>query len=86
MSVFCVHTSTSFYRTHVCLVATAGLVIGADNALLSHEAELRRSEQAIRRLAVIELSRQGLVPTETAIARWRDERTREEQETLVKDS
>lgn len=80
------HTGTSFYRTHVCLVATAGLVIGADNALLSHEAELRRSEQAIRRLAVIELSRQGLVPTETAIARWRDERTREEQETLVKDS
>ncbi|KAG6378454.1 hypothetical protein JVT61DRAFT_12710 [Boletus reticuloceps] len=61
-----------------CPVATAGLVIGADNALLSHEAELRRSEQVIRRLAVMDLSRQGLVPTETAIARWRDERARQE--------
>jgi len=66
----------SFCRSHVCLVATAGLVIGADNALLSHEAEFRRSENAIRKLAVMELSRQGLVPTETAIARWRDERGR----------
>ncbi|KAF8138186.1 hypothetical protein EV363DRAFT_1313360 [Boletus edulis] len=62
----------------VTIFATAGLVIGADNALLSHEAELRRSEQVIRRLAVMELSRQGLVPTETAIARWRDERARQE--------
>lgn len=71
-------------RSHVCLVATAGLVIGADNALLSHEAELRRSENAIRRLAVMELSRQGLVPTETAISRWRDERARQGEVTLVK--
>lgn len=70
--------NASFYRSHVCLVATAGLVIGADNALLSHEAELRRSENAIRKLAVMELSRQGLVPTETAISRWRDERARHE--------
>ncbi|KAG9317207.1 hypothetical protein JVU11DRAFT_1400 [Chiua virens] len=67
----------------VTIFATSGLVIGADNALLSHEAELRQSEQAIRRLAVMELSRQGLVPTETAITRWRDERARQEA-TLVK--
>ena len=67
-----------FCRSHVRLVATAGLVIGADNALLTHEAQLRQSEHAIRRLAVIELSRQGLVPTETAIARWRDGRARQE--------
>lgn len=60
-------------------VATAGLIIGADNALLSHEAELRQSENAIRRLAIMQLSRQGLVPTESAIARWRDERARQEQ-------
>jgi len=64
--------------------ATAGLVIGADNALLSHETELRRSENTIRRLAAVELSRQGLVPTETAISRWRDERARQGEATLVK--
>ncbi|KAG8218382.1 hypothetical protein J3R82DRAFT_4004 [Butyriboletus roseoflavus] len=63
----------------VTMFATSGLVIGADNALLSHEAEFRQSENAIRRLAVMELSRQGLVPTESAIARWRDERARQEQ-------
>lgn len=67
------------YCYHIFPVVTAGLVIGADNALLSHEAEFRQSENAIRRLAVIELSRQGLVPTETAIARWREERARQEQ-------
>jgi hypothetical protein len=71
-------------RSHICLVATAGLVIGADNALLSHETELRRSENTIRRLAAVELSRQGLVPTETAISRWRDERARQGEATLVK--
>ena len=71
-------------RSHFCLVATAGLVIGADNALLSHEAKLRRSENAVRRLAIMELSRQGLVPTETAISRWRDERARQGEATLVK--
>lgn len=59
-------------------------MISADNALLSHEAEFRRSEQAIRKLAVIDLSRQGLVPTETAIARWRDERVRQAEATSVK--
>jgi len=62
----------------VTLFVTAGLVVGADNALLSHEAEFRQSESAIRRLAVMELSRQGIVPTETAITRWREERTRRE--------
>jgi len=62
----------------VTIFATAGLVIGADNALLTHEAQLRQSEHAIRKLAIMELSRQGLVPTETAIARWRDDRVRQE--------
>ncbi|EGO01763.1 hypothetical protein SERLA73DRAFT_103755 [Serpula lacrymans var. lacrymans S7.3] len=51
-----------------------GLVIGADNALLSHEAERRRSENAIRREARLELARRGLVGTETEIAKWRAER------------
>ncbi|KAF9246942.1 hypothetical protein BU15DRAFT_39136 [Melanogaster broomeanus] len=62
----------------VSLTAVFGLVIGADNALLSHEVEFRRSEQAIRRLATLDLTRQGLVPTETAIAHWRAERARQE--------
>ncbi|KIJ19921.1 hypothetical protein PAXINDRAFT_166118 [Paxillus involutus ATCC 200175] len=62
----------------VSLFGIYGLVIGADNALLSHEAEVRRSEQAIRRLAMLDLTRQGLVPTETAIAQWRAERARQE--------
>lgn len=66
------------HRSYVRLVATAGLVIGADNALLTHEEQLRYSEHAIRKLAVMELSRQGVVPTETAITRWRDERARQE--------
>ncbi|KAG0705475.1 hypothetical protein DFH29DRAFT_800161 [Suillus ampliporus] len=60
----------------------AGLVIGADNALLTHEAERRQSEHAIRREARIDLARRGLIGTETEIAKWRAERTRrlEEQE------
>ncbi|KAG1791376.1 uncharacterized protein HD556DRAFT_651692 [Suillus plorans] len=58
----------------------AGLVIGADNALLSHEAERRQSEHAIRREARIDLARRGLVGTETEIAKWRAERTRQMEE------
>lgn len=54
-----------------------GLAIGADNALLSHEAERRRSENAIRRQATLELSRRGMVPTETAIAKWRAEKAQQ---------
>ncbi|KAG1762277.1 hypothetical protein EDD22DRAFT_892607 [Suillus occidentalis] len=58
----------------------AGLVIGADNALLTHEAERRQSEHAIRREARIDLARRGLVGTETEIAKWRAERTRKMEE------
>ena len=52
-------------------------MIGADNALLTHEAERRRSEHAIRREARIDLARRGLIGTETEIAKWRAERTRQ---------
>ncbi|KAG2077606.1 hypothetical protein BDR04DRAFT_981583, partial [Suillus decipiens] len=52
----------------------AGLVIGADNALLAHEAERRQSEHAVRREARIDLARRGLIGTETEIAKWRAER------------
>lgn len=58
----------------VSMSAVFGLVIGADTALLAHEAERRRSENATRRQATRELSRNGIVPTETAIAKWRSER------------
>ncbi|KAH7903634.1 hypothetical protein BJ138DRAFT_1167825 [Hygrophoropsis aurantiaca] len=53
-----------------------GLVIGADTALLSHEADRRRSEHAIRREARLDLARRGLVGTETEIAKWRADKAR----------
>jgi hypothetical protein len=61
-------------------VTIAGLVIGADNALLTHEAERRQSEHAIRREARMDLARRGLIATETEIAKWRVERTRQLEE------
>jgi len=51
-----------------------GLVIGAENALLSHEAERRQTESTLRKEARIELARRGLVATETEIAKWKAER------------
>ncbi|KZT12993.1 uncharacterized protein LAESUDRAFT_740232 [Laetiporus sulphureus 93-53] len=51
-----------------------GLVLGAENALLVHEAEKRLTESAIRKQARIELARRGLVATETEIAKWKAER------------
>ena len=57
-----------------CLLGTVfGLVLGAENALLAHEAERRQTEGAIRKQARIELARRGLVPTETEIAKWKAE-------------
>ena len=53
-----------------------GLVVGAENALLSHEKEQRRTETALRREARIELAKRGLVGTETEIAKWKEERER----------
>ena len=51
-----------------------GLVVGADSALLSHEASQRVTETALRREARIDLARQGRVGTETEIAKWKKER------------
>lgn len=72
----CESQHIALVRSHAeCLSAAVfGLVIGADTALLAHEAERRRSENATRRQATRELSRNGIVPTETAIAKWRSER------------
>lgn len=38
---------------------------------MAHEAARRREENLIRREARIDLARQGLVGTETEIAKWR---------------
>ena len=55
-------------------VTMFGLVIGADNALLSHERDRRIAETALRREARIDLARRGLVGTETEISKWKEER------------
>jgi len=47
--------------------------VGADKALLSHEAREREAEAALRNQARLELGRRGIVGTETEIAKWKDE-------------
>ncbi|EKM59663.1 uncharacterized protein PHACADRAFT_250305 [Phanerochaete carnosa HHB-10118-sp] len=54
-----------------------GLVTYAESALQRLEQEERLREGEIRKQARLELSRQGLVPTETAIAQWKEARMRE---------
>ncbi|KIM68711.1 hypothetical protein SCLCIDRAFT_891733 [Scleroderma citrinum Foug A] len=71
------HQTLPFKAFLVSVSAIFGLVIGADDALICHEADRRRSENAIRRQASLDLSRKGMVPTETAIAKWRAERMQE---------
>lgn len=67
-----------------------GLVLGAENALLSHEKDQRRVETALRREARIDLAKRGLVGTETEIAKWKDERAKaldqQQQDELRQDS
>lgn len=53
------------------------MVLYAENALQALEADQRLSEGAIRKEARLDLGRRGIVPTETAIARWREERLKE---------
>lgn len=52
-------------------MAISGLVISAERALIAFEATKRREENIIRREARLDLARQGLVGTETEIAKWR---------------
>ena len=68
------------------VVTVFGLVHYAENALQQLETEQRRSESLIRKEARVELSRRGIVPTETAIARWRAERARELEAAAANDS
>lgn len=44
--------------------------MGADTALLSHEAEITLVQDRLRREARIELAREGKVGTEPEIAKW----------------
>jgi len=55
----------------------AGLIFGAERALLAHEAQRRIEENNMRRLARLDLSKQGIIPTETEIAKWRQSRDSE---------
>ncbi|KAF9057758.1 hypothetical protein BJ165DRAFT_1334721 [Panaeolus papilionaceus] len=54
-----------------------GLVFYAEHALLEHENIRRREENIIRKEARLDLARRGLVPTETEIAKWKAERSKE---------
>jgi len=51
--------------------AMVGVVFGAENALLEYEAQRRLEENALRRQARLELAQQGIIPSETEIAKWR---------------
>lgn len=53
------------------LVTCAGLIFAAEAALLDHENTRRKEENIIRRAARLDLARQGLIGTETEIAKWR---------------
>ena len=64
----------------------AGLTFAADNALLSHEAQERDMEGRIRTLARAELARQGIMPTETEISRWKEQLKAEYYANQVGDS
>lgn len=62
------------------IVTIFGLVFGAESALLTHETMRRREEAVIRREARLDLARQGLVGTETEIAKWREARKQQASE------
>ncbi|KAI0771855.1 hypothetical protein BD413DRAFT_46797 [Trametes elegans] len=57
----------------VTIVSVFGLCIHAEEALQAHELEQRLRENAIRKEARIALSRRGILPTETEIAKWKAE-------------
>ncbi|KAF8974388.1 hypothetical protein BDZ97DRAFT_1690147 [Flammula alnicola] len=52
----------------------AGLVFGAERALVEHENRKRREENILRREARLDLARRGLIGTETEIANWKAEK------------
>jgi len=50
-----------------------GVVVDADRALFRHELEERTRESTIRRLAIVDLGRRGVVATEAEIVKWKAE-------------
>ncbi|KAF8211314.1 hypothetical protein K438DRAFT_1807099 [Mycena galopus ATCC 62051] len=76
------HYSWPFFRRQtfqfkgflVCTCTVFGLVIGAERALQEYEALRRWEENDIRKEARLHLAQQGIIPTETAIAKWRADR------------
>ncbi|TFK29309.1 hypothetical protein FA15DRAFT_664239 [Coprinopsis marcescibilis] len=56
-----------------------GLIFAAEAALQEHEGTRRKEENVIRRAARLDLARQGLIGTESEIAKWRSERENKEQ-------
>ncbi|KAJ6516074.1 hypothetical protein C8R45DRAFT_958650 [Mycena sanguinolenta] len=77
------HYSWPFFRRQtfpfkgflVCTCAVFGLVINAERALQEYEALRRWEENDIRKEARFHLAQQGIIPTETAIAKWRADRS-----------
>ncbi|KAG2013439.1 hypothetical protein CC2G_010352 [Coprinopsis cinerea AmutBmut pab1-1] len=63
-----------------------GLVFAAESALLAHENARRREENLIRRAARLDLARQGLIGTETEIAKWRAAREQQSAASTEPDS
>ncbi|KAF7973225.1 hypothetical protein HWV62_32686 [Athelia sp. TMB] len=57
-------------------VTMFGLVVTADTVLLQHEAKRRAEAGASRKEARIELGRRGIIPTETALREWQEEKER----------
>ncbi|KAJ7179303.1 hypothetical protein C8R46DRAFT_635313 [Mycena filopes] len=58
----------------VCTCTVFGVVISAERALQQYEALRRLEENEIRKEARIDLGQRGIIPTETAIAKWRASR------------
>lgn len=56
------------------------MILDAEDALMSHEREMRAKESAIRKEARLDLARRGLVATETEIAKWKAEKQRQAEE------
>jgi len=50
-----------------------GAVVDADQALFKYQSEERSIETALRRQALIDLGRQGVIATESEITKWKNE-------------
>ncbi|KAJ7228838.1 hypothetical protein GGX14DRAFT_344889 [Mycena pura] len=61
----------------VCTCTVFGLIINAERALQEYESMRRLEENAVRKEARRDLARQGIIPTETAITKWRKNRSGE---------